>query len=121
MIKGLIIDDNRATADALKKMLESFGLTASASYGSSSAMEWMRRNIPDFVLLDINMPGVDGIELLSFIRREPRLLNAIVFVVTSDDQKETHQRALKHGARQVLLKPVTLEMLEAALRKEKIL
>jgi CheY-like chemotaxis protein len=72
-------------------------------------------------LLDINMPGVDGLEILSFLQREPRLAPVPVVVITSDDQLETKKRVMEGGATAVLIKPATLDSLEGALKLAKIL
>jgi CheY-like chemotaxis protein len=63
------------------------------------------------------MPGLDGTEVLAYLKREPRLMKVSVIVITSDDQPETKQRVLQGGAQAVLIKPATLEMLEGALKK----
>ena len=119
--EGLIIDDNRQTADALQQMLEILDLPARVAYGSSPAMAMLGSLIPSFVCLDINMPGVDGTEVLAYIRREPRLMKVPVVVITSDDQPETRQHILKGGAQAMLIKPATLDALEAAFKKAGIL
>jgi CheY-like chemotaxis protein len=77
--------------------------------------------IPRVVLLDINMPGVDGTEVLAFLKREPRLAPVPVIVITSDDQPETRQRVLGGGAVAMIIKPATIDALEEALRKAGIL
>jgi CheY-like chemotaxis protein len=119
--EGLIIDDNRQTADALQQMLEILDLHARVAYGSSPALAMLGKIIPSFVCLDINMPGVDGTEVLAYIRREPRLKKVPVVVITSDDQPETRQHILKAGAQALLIKPATLDSLEAAFKKAGVL
>lgn len=122
MTEGLIIDDNRQTADALKQMLGVLELNARVAYGSSPAMEVLGKGFtPKFICLDINMPGVDGLEVLAFLRREPRLVNVPVIVITSDDQPETRDKAMKHGATAMIIKPATIDALEEALRNAKML
>jgi CheY-like chemotaxis protein len=122
MAEALIIDDNRSTADALKQMLSVLGLKARVAYGSSPAMSLLATGfIPSFVFLDINMPGVDGTEILSYLRREPKLMPISVFIVTSDDQPETRKKVMKLGATAMIIKPATIDVLEAALKKAKIL
>ncbi len=118
---GVIIDDNRQTADALQQMLEILELPARVAYGSSPAIVMLGSLVPRFVCLDINMPGVDGTEVLAYIRREPRLKKVPVIVITSDDQPETRQNMLKGGAQAVLVKPATLDSLEAAFKKAGVL
>jgi len=121
MSEVLIIDDNRQTADALHQMLDVLGIEARVSYGSSPALALLENITPRAILLDINMPGVDGIEVLGFLRREPRLAKVPVIVITSDDQPETRKKVLQGGATTMLIKPATLDSLESALKMAKIL
>ena len=86
MSEGLIIDDNRQTEDALQQMLEVLELSAKVAYGSSPAMAVLGTQIPRFVCLDINMPGVDGTEGRADFRRWPRLRKVPVIVIAWDDQ-----------------------------------
>jgi DNA-binding NarL/FixJ family response regulator len=67
------------------------------------------------------MPGVDGTEILSYLRREPKLIPIAVFIVTSDDQPETRKKVMKLGATAMIIKPATIDVLETALKKAKIL
>jgi peroxiredoxin Q/BCP len=117
MSDALIIDDNRSTADALLQMLTLLHVPARAAYGSSAGMSVLSSFTPGLILLDITMPGVDGLEVLGFLRREPRLAAVPVLVITLDDQPETRDRALKRGANAIIIKPATLDVLEANLRK----
>ena len=121
MSEGLIIDDNRQTADAIQQMLTLLELPARVAYGSSAAMAVLGSMIPRFVCLDINMPGVDGTEVLAYIRREPRLRKVPVFVITADDQPETRQHVLRGGAQAMLIKPATIDSMEIALKKAGII
>lgn len=121
MTEGLIIDDNRQTADALNQMLSVLGLQARTAYGSSPAMGLLGTSFtPLFICLDINMPGVDGTEVLAYLKREPRLMKIPVFVITSDDQPETRNKVMKLGATAMIIKPATIDTLEDALRKAKL-
>ncbi|MEW6285565.1 MAG: response regulator [Chloroflexota bacterium] len=122
MTEGLIIDDNRQTADALKQMLDVLGFKVRVAYGSTQAMETLGRGfLPRFICLDINMPGADGIEVLAFLKREPPLQKVPVIVITSDDQPETRNKVMKLGAATMIIKPATIDALEAALKQAKLL
>ncbi len=122
MTEALIIDDNRTTANALCQMLGVLGFKARMAYGSSAAMAILGSGfIPKFICLDINMPGVDGIEILGYLRREPKLIPVPVFVITSDDQPETRKKVMKLGANTMIIKPATIDALEDALKKVKFL
>jgi len=102
-------------------MLDVLGVEARVAYGSSPGLELLQTLTPSLILLDINMPGVDGLEVLSFLRREPRLATVPVIVVTSDDQPETKKRVMDGGATAMLIKPATLDALEDALGQAKVL
>ncbi len=117
MNDAVIIDDNRTTADALLQMLGLLRVPARVAYGSSAAIAVLSSYTPSVILLDINMPGVDGLEVLGYLRREPRLIRVPVVVITSDDQPETRTRALRRGANGIIIKPATLDALEKNLRK----
>lgn len=121
MTEALIIDDNRSTADALTQMLQVLGHKARAAYGSSPAMALLGTGFtPRFICLDINMPGVDGTEVLAYLRREPRLMKVPVVVITSDDQPETRSKVMKLGASAMIIKPATIDALEGALKTAKV-
>jgi PleD family two-component response regulator len=120
--EALIIDDNRTTADALCQMLNVLGFKARVAYGSGAAMTMLAGGItPKLICLDINMPGLDGTEILAYLRREPRLIPVPVFVITSDDQPETRRKVMKLGANVMIIKPATIDALEDALKKVKFL
>jgi PleD family two-component response regulator len=122
MTEALIIDDNRSTADALGQMLNVLGFEVRLAYGPSAAMSILGSGFtPKFICLDINMPGVDGTEILAYLRREPNLIPVPVFIITSDDQPETRRRVMELGANVMLIKPATMDALETALKQVKVL
>ena len=120
MASAIVVDDNRLTADALCKMLEILGVETRVAYGPRAAILDIKKHPVDLIFLDINMPGVDGFEVLGYLRREPDLQHIPVVMVTSDDQPETAIRAQKTGALHLMLKPVTVEALEKIVQKTKL-
>jgi len=121
MPTALVIDDNALTADSLAQMLKALGLSARAVYNPSAAMMILESEVPDVVFVDVNMPGVSGFEILSYIVREPRLEHVPVIVVSSEDQLRTRDLALRGGASSFLRKPVMLDTLEYSLQKAGLL
>lgn len=117
MTKALVIDDNREAADSICQMLGFLGLEADAAYGPRSAMLMLKELHPDIIFLDINMPGVDGFEVMAFLRRFPHLEKTPVVFVTSDDQPDTLSKIRKTSALLVLIKPASLDALESTLVK----
>ena len=122
MTDALIVDDNRQTADALHQMLDVLGVPSRVAYGSSPAIAILGGGFtPSLICLDINMPGIDGIEILLYLRREPRLVKIPVIVITSDDQPETRRKVMSGGATALIIKPATIDALEQALKKANFL
>ncbi|MCX6082912.1 MAG: response regulator [Chloroflexi bacterium] len=117
MFHALVVDDNRATADSIVRVLTVLGIQARAAYGPGPGMTILNGETPNMIFLDINMPGVSGYEILSYVCREPRLAKVPVIICTSDDQPQTRQLAMEAGASDFLLKPVTVDALENVLRK----
>ncbi len=117
MTTALIIDDNRTSADTVRQMLELLDVEARAAYGPREAMLVLRDFRPDIIFLDVNMPGVDGFEVMSYLRRLPGLQDVPVVFVTSDDQPETAGRVRRTGALLIIIKPASMESLELALKK----
>lgn len=117
MPSALVIDDNRSTADSICMMLNLLGIRSKAAYGPRAAIMLLSETIPDIIFLDINMPGVDGFEVLAYLRREPRYAGIPVVVVTSDDQPETANKARRTGALLTMIKPPTIEGIERVLKK----
>ena len=117
MYNALVIDDNRSTADSIAQILIVLGIQVRTAYGPSASMAILKTETPDIIFLDINMPGVSGYEILSYVGREPRLSQVPVIICTSDDQPQTRQLAMQAGASSFLLKPVTVDALELVLAK----
>jgi CheY-like chemotaxis protein len=121
MSLALVIDDNKSATDAMVEMLKIWDIAARPALSPGAAMGILSKEIPNIVFLDINMPGVDGFEVLAFLRREPRLANVPVVIATSDDQPQTSRRAIEEGARAVLIKPVMVDMLEKVLKETSVI
>jgi CheY-like chemotaxis protein len=122
MALALVIDDSRQSANALCKLLSLLDIEAQAAYGAREALLALGQGQPPaIVFVDISMPGVDGFEVMAYLRREPRLAKVPMVVVTSDDQKETATRARRAGALDVIVKPATVQALEKVLRRAKLI
>jgi CheY-like chemotaxis protein len=117
MPTALVVDDNRLAADAVGHMLEFLGLDVKVAYGPREAMMVAKDIRTDIVFLDINMPGVDGFEVLSYLQRFPQMQGVPFVFVTSDDQPDTAGRVRRTGALLIIIKPATMDSLELALRK----
>jgi CheY-like chemotaxis protein len=115
MKKALIVDDNRQIADSLVQMLKFFDIDGQPAYGARAGLTALKSMTPSVVFLDLNMPGLTGYDVLSYLRREPRLRDVPVVVVTSDDQPESAERAMQSGATAYVIKPMSVDTLETTL------
>src|SRR4051794_22940447 len=100
----LIVDDELVVRDSLAKWFTSEGYTARPTGGAREALEVIQQTDFDIALLDIKMPGMDGMELQSRLREaDPDLT---VIIMTGYASVETAVQALKHGAYDYITKPV---------------
>lgn len=113
----LVIDDNRLTADTLANMLRVLGYVPRVAYGPRSAINAVTQQFPSLIMLDIQLPGVDGVEVCRYLRRDPRTAHVPVIAMSTENQPETVARITAAGADDFLPKPITLETLEPALAR----
>jgi CheY-like chemotaxis protein len=109
---ALVVDDNRETADGIVKMLSLLDFQARPVYSPRLAIESMTHGLPHLLVLDVHMQGVDGGEVIRFIRRDPLLAAVPILAVSSDTQETIVDRILKAGADAFLPKPVDFDDLE---------
>lgn len=116
MISALVIEDNRVMSDSLCQMLSLLDVDPRPAFTPRAALLAINESIPQVIFLDINLPNVDGFEVLAYLRREPRTMNIPVIVVTAEDVPETYRKAKEGGAVSIIIKPPTFEALENGLR-----
>jgi two-component system response regulator HydG len=105
----LVVDDEVDTCQNLRDILTDLGYRVDVAHDGPSALELVRRNAYDVALLDLRMPGMDGLTLY----REIKCLRAgtVAIIVTAYASSSTAEEALTAGAWQVLPKPVDLTRL----------
>ena len=110
----LIVEDERALCDTLAKSLKRKGYEADACYDGDSALEWLLAEKYDLILLDLNLPGRDGMELLRALRERDR--ETRVLILSARSRISDKVEGLDCGANDYLVKPFHLEELEARVR-----
>lgn len=113
MKKCLVVDDSSVIRKVARRILEGLQFDISEAEDGQQALDHCRRAMPDAVLLDWNMPVMDGYEFLKALRRlpggnEPR----VVFCTTENDVVHI-ARALHAGANEYIMKPFDKEIVEA--------
>ncbi len=111
----LIVEDDRRMAQSLAGQIGVLGHTVAIAYGPRMALQQLNEVIPDVIFMDINMPGIDGLEVLRFLRRDPMTVDVPVVIVSAEEQAESKKAATEAGANYYIVKPPTLEEIEKAL------
>jgi len=108
-IKVLLVDDEEMFARTLSERLGSRGVAAEAVFGGKEALESIERNAPDIMILDLRMPGLDGMEVLRKVRKSYPALQTIILSGHGTDSDR--EEAAKLGALDFLCKPADLKEL----------
>lgn len=116
MTKVMIVDDSRFMCDEIKHMLQDSDFEVVATCrDASQAMEVYNQHTPDIVLMDIVLPGIDGIEATEVLLTKWPL--AKVVIITSLAYDDTIAHARKIGAKSLLFKPIEKDMLLDSLQQ----
>jgi len=102
----LIVDDNEMNRDMLARRLERKGYHVDVAESANELMERVKKDSPDIVLLDIEMPGINGLEALKMLRELRSPLELPVIMVTARNQSDDIVQALSLGASDYMTKPV---------------
>ena len=111
----LVVDDDPALRRALAQRLEHWGWRVREAASGAEALEAARRAEPDLVLLDLQMPGIPGAEVLRTLREEG--IASDVVVLTAHGSVESAVAALQQGAADFLQKPTDFEVLRAVVER----
>jgi two-component system chemotaxis response regulator CheY len=108
----LVVDDSAAMRSLLVSTLETLGpLNIVQAPNGFEALRMLPREHIDLVLTDINMPDINGLELLSFIRSNPIYKNVPVVVISTEGSRKDIEKGLTLGANEYLVKPFNPEQL----------
>jgi two-component system response regulator MprA len=110
----LVVDDDEGISAALRRALEYEGLRVSLAKDGYAALDEIRRGSPDLVVLDLMLPGLDGLEVCQRLRAERS--GALVLMLTARDAMSDRVRGLDAGADDYLIKPFAYEELLARVR-----
>ncbi|MBI2829728.1 MAG: response regulator [Chloroflexi bacterium] len=102
-MRVLVVDDNEEFCENIKDLLEMQGYTVVTAYDGASALDIIKRTLPDVVVLDMLMPGIDGMETFRHIKKMAVPLKVIMLSGFSDEGLKG--QALQEGALYVLQKP----------------
>ncbi len=107
----LIVDDSRVVRKVARRILEAHGYTVAEAADGQQALEACRQGLPDCVLLDWNMPVMDGLSFLRALRAEHGPDNPPVVFCTTENDMDHIAQAMENGAQEYIMKPFDEEIL----------
>lgn len=113
----VVIEDEQEAAEMFAEMMRVSGFRVLKATSSAPGMQLISSEIPDAVVLDIMMPDISGLEVLRFMRNDPRLAKIPVIVVSAKSMPADIKTGLEAGAAVYLTKPVGYLDLKEAVEK----
>ena len=110
----LVAEDQPGVRHGLVRVLESAGYEVSEACDGSEAVARLRESLPDLLLVDLRMPGLDGLGVLEAVRAEGWDLPVVV--LSANDDSEVAKSAMRLGARDYLLKPFDIQRVQESVR-----
>ncbi len=116
--KVLIVEDSRATRELLAAAIEVLdGVEVFTVESGFEALKVLPRHRFSLIITDINMPDINGLELINFVKKNPHYRQTPLFVVTTEGREQDRDRGLQLGADEYLVKPFQSEILTALARR----
>lgn len=116
--KVLIVEDSRATRELLAAAIEVLeGVEVFTAVSGFEALKVLPRHRFSLIITDINMPDINGLELINFVKKNPHYRETPLFVVTTEGREQDRNRGLQLGASEYLVKPFQSEILTALVRR----
>lgn len=113
----LIIDDDPATTRLLEVLLTREGYNIQAENLSEKAIETSKEFLPNLIILDLMMPGVDGMTVCKDMKKDPDLVDIPIIMFTAVDQNETISQAYDAGVNDYITKPIHPNELKDRIRE----
>jgi two-component system alkaline phosphatase synthesis response regulator PhoP len=111
----LIVDDEREVIDVLKFSLQNLGYEVITAKNVEEALDYLAIQLPDLIISDIIMPGIDGLQFCKTIRKDPNTRHIPFVFISSKTSIEDRIKGLKTGADDYIAKPFNIVELNARL------
>ena len=111
MEKVLVVDDNRASRELIRAILKRVHCNIIEATHGQEALDLVEQEQPDLVLLDIDMPGLDGLAVVKRIRQNPSLADLPVVAVTAFAMEGDREKGMTAGFTAYLTKPIRAAIL----------
>ncbi|HLM46629.1 MAG TPA: response regulator, partial [Myxococcaceae bacterium] len=116
--KVLIVEDSKSTREFIAATVESVsGIEAITTPSGFEALKLLPRHRFDLIITDINMPDINGLELINFVKKNPLYKDTPLFIITTEGREQDRDRGMALGAAEYLVKPFLPGSLEGLLRR----
>jgi signal transduction histidine kinase/ActR/RegA family two-component response regulator len=105
----LVVEDNKIARDTITDYLQLKGFLVVEACNGQEAIDFVQKNKPGYILMDIQLPGVDGLEAIRRIHSEAGTKNIYITALTAQASSDERERCLSAGAREYLVKPISLQ------------
>lgn len=113
----LLVEDSKAIRSMMRVALEESGLIVAEAGSGFEALKALPGRHFDLIITDINMPDINGLELISFVKSNPAYQKIPLIIVSTEKSDEDKKRGLALGASSYVIKPFTKEDLMAAVKR----
>ena len=117
----LVVDDEDDILELVRYNLEKAGYRVTCSASGGDAVKAARGNVPDLVVLDLMLPGLDGLEVCTLLKNDPKTRDAAIVMLTARGEEPDIVRGLELGADDYITKPfsprILLARIQAVLRR----
>ena len=113
----LIVDDNAINLKLVAYLMKANGYTVDTALDAEAAIEAIRSHRPDVILMDIQLPGIDGLELTRRLKADPKTRDIVIVAVTAYAMKGDQAKALAAGCDDYITKPIDTRTLPETIAK----
>lgn len=121
MTSCLVVDDSQVVRSVARRILRDLDITVTEAENGQQALESCRASLPDLILLDWNMPVMDGIVFLRHLRGEYGSGRPIVVFCTTENHVDNVREALEAGANEYIMKPFDESIVRSKLEQVGVL
>lgn len=107
----LVVDDVPLNILLIKKMLSQYTFQIRTANGGQAALDAIAEKMPDLVLLDLMMPGIDGFEVIRRLRADPATADIQIVILSALNSNEDVVKGFNAGANDFIMKPIIMEKL----------
>lgn len=106
MARVMIVDDSPTDVQNIKGILVRAGHEALEATSGQDALDRIKKDLPDVVIMDVVMPGVNGFQATRMLSKDPATAKIPILVISSKNQESDRMWAMRQGAREYIVKPI---------------